>query len=96
MDVTVTEATLSITGAVLDLVVGLQFEAFIAECWVADRGLFVWVMEGDIVLVGRALYSSDSGQAATMNRWAGRRLRIDVVKYASGEPCVYESTTGLK
>jgi len=74
MDVTVTEATLSITGAVLDLVVGLQFEAFIAECWVADRGLFVWVMEGDIVLVGRALRSSDCWHATATYGGTGGRL----------------------
>jgi len=59
VDVAAAEAALSITGAVLDLVVGLEFEAFVAECGVAYCGFLVGMMEGDIIFVGRALRSSD-------------------------------------
>src|SRR5712671_2422070 len=52
-----TEAALAIRGAVLDLMPGLQFEAFVTECWVPDGRLFVRMVEGDVVFVRRALSS---------------------------------------
>src|SRR5882672_5279155 len=59
MDVAVAETATSVTRAVLDGVIGSQFEAFVTECWLTDRGRFVWVVEGDPIFVGRALSSSD-------------------------------------
>ena len=53
-------------------------------------------MEGDVVFVGRALSSSNSGHAATVDGGTGGRLRVDVIKDASGEPRVYETMTGLE
>src|SRR5712672_1695638 len=46
-----TEAALAIRGAILDLMPGLQFKAFVTECWVPDGRLFVRMVEGDIVFV---------------------------------------------
>src|SRR5712671_6078923 len=91
-----TEAALAVRGAVLDLVSGLQLEAFITECWVPDGRLFVWVVKGDIIFVRRALCSSDGWHAAATGRGGRGRLRIDVVKNASGEPRVDETSTGLE
>jgi len=91
-----TEAALAIRGAVFDLMSRLQFEAFVTECWVSNGCLFIWVVEGDIVFVRRALSSSDGWHAAATGRGACRRLRIDIVKYASGEPCVDETSAGLE
>src|SRR5712672_720907 len=51
------EAASAIRGAILGLMSGLQFEAFVAECWVSNGCFFVRVMEGDVVFVGRALSS---------------------------------------
>ena len=96
VDVTVAETASSVRGAVLDLVPRLQFEAFVAECWVSDCGLLVWVMEGDIVFVGRALGSSDGWHATAAGRGTRGRLRIYVIEDASGEPRVDETTTCLE
>ena len=71
----------------------LQLEAFVAECWVSDGGLFVWVVERDVVLVRRALSSSDGGHATTASRGACGRLRVYIIKDTSGEPRVDETTT---
>src|SRR5712675_708024 len=60
----VTETALAIRGAVLDLMPGLQFEAFVTECWVSNGRLFIRVVEGDIIFVRRALSSSDGWHAA--------------------------------
>src|SRR5712672_1831195 len=51
VDVAVAETTSPVRGAVLDLVPWLQLETFVAECWVSDSGLFVRVMEGDVVFI---------------------------------------------
>src|SRR5712675_3106464 len=96
VDVAVAEATPSIARAVLDLVVRLQFEAFITECWLTRRGSLVRVVEGDVVFVRRALRSSDCWHATTTDRGTIGRLRVDIVKDASGEPRVYETATGLE
>jgi len=96
MDVAIAEAAASIARAVLDLMVRLQLEAFIAECWLARRGPLVRVVERDVVFVGRALRSSDCWHATATDRGTGRRLRVDVIKNASGEPRVYETATGLE
>src|SRR5882757_9413929 len=96
VDVAVAETAPSIRGAVLDLVPQLQFEAFVAECWVPNSGLLVRVMEGDVVFVGRALGSSDGWHAAATGRGTCGRLRVDVIKDASGEPRVDEATTRLE
>jgi len=53
-------------------------------------------MEGDIVFVGRALHSSDGRHTAAASWWAGRGLRVHIIKNASGEPGVYEPTTGFE
>src|SRR5712671_4169886 len=53
-------------------------------------------MEGDIVFVGRTLRSSDCWHATTTDRGTSGRLRVDIIKDASGEPRVYEMTTGLE
>jgi len=92
----VAKATLAIRGAVLDLVPGLQLEAFVTECWVSDGCLFIRVVEGDIVFVRRALSSSDGWHAAATSRGTCGRLRVDIVEDASGEPRVDETATGLK
>src|SRR5712675_1222041 len=91
-----TEAALTVRGAVLGLVPRLQLEAFVTECWLSNGRLFIWVMEGDVVFVGRALSSSDGWHAAATGRGACGRLRIDVVEYASGEPRVDETSAGLE
>jgi len=96
MGVAVTEATAPIVQAVLDLVVRLQFEAFVTECWLSRRGPLVRVVEGDVVFIGRALSSSNSWHAATADRGTGGRLRVDIIEDASGEPRVYETATGLE
>src|SRR5712672_2725440 len=96
VDVAVAEATVSVQGAVFDLVPRLQLEAFVTECWVSDCGLFVRVVERDVVLVRRALSSSNSGHATTTGRGTCGRLQIYVIKDASGEPCVDETTTWLE
>jgi len=70
----VAEATFAIRGAVLDLMPGLQFEAFVAECWVSNGRLLVWVVEGDIVFIGRALGPSDGWHATATGRGARGRL----------------------
>src|SRR5712675_1242892 len=75
---------------------GLQFEAFVTECWVSDGGLFVWVVERDIVFVRRSLGSSDGRHATAACRGACGRLRVYVIKDASGEPRVNEATTCLE
>src|SRR5712672_770629 len=74
----------------------LQFEAFVAERWVSNGRLFIRVMEGDVVFVGRALSPSDGWHAATASRGACGRLRVDIVEDASGEPCVDETSAGLE
>jgi len=94
--VAVAEAAASIRGAIFDLVSRLQLEAFVTECWVSDRRLFVRVVEGNVVLVRRALSSLDGWHAATAGRGTCGRLRVDVVKNASGEPRMDETTTGLE
>src|SRR5712671_6536211 len=92
----VTEAALAVRGAVLGLVSRLQLEAFVTECWVSNGRLFIWVVEGDIVFVRRALCSSDGWHAAATGRGSCGRLRVDIVKNASGEPRVDEMSTGLE
>ena len=74
VDVAVAETAASVTRAVFDGVVGSQFEAFVTECWLAERGHFVWVVEGDPVFVRRALSSSDDGHSSFPGRRAGGRL----------------------
>src|SRR5712671_1471426 len=96
VDVAVAKATAPITWAVPNLVVGLYLEAFVTECWLARRGPLVQVMEGDVVFVGRALSSSDSWHTTATGRGTGGRLRVNVVKNASGEPRMYETATGLE
>src|SRR5712671_4402378 len=91
-----TEAAFAIRRAVFDLVSWLQLEAFVAECWVSNGCLFIWVVEGDVVFVRRALSSPNGWHAAATGRGACRRLRVDVVKYASREPRVDETSTGLE
>src|SRR5712671_47670 len=91
-----TEAALTVRGAVLSLVPRLQLEAFVTECWLSNGRLFIWVMEGDVVFVGRALSSSDGWHAAATGRGACGRLRINVVEYASGKSRVDETSTGLE
>ena len=91
-----TKAALSITWAVTDLMVGLEFKAFITECGLVGGWSFVRVVEGDIIFVGRALCSSHRGHASTANWGTGGRLRINVIKNTSGEPCMYEMVTGLE
>src|SRR5712672_3481740 len=91
-----TEAALTVRRAVLGLVPRLQLEAFVTECWLSNGRLFIWVMEGNVVFVGRALSSSDGWHAATTGRGTCGRLRINVVEYASGEPRVDETSTGLE
>src|SRR5712671_3237807 len=90
------EAASTIRGAVLDLVPGLQLETFVTECGVSNGRLFIRVMEGDVVFVGRALSPSDGWHAAATGRGTCGGLRINVVKYASGEPRVDEASTGLE
>src|SRR5712671_2366426 len=92
----VTEAASAIRGTVLDLMSQLQLETFVAECWVSNGCLFIRVVEGDVVFVRRALSSPDGWHAAATGRGACGRLRIDVVKYASREPRVDETSTGLE
>ena len=96
MDIAVAEAAAPIRGAIPDLVPGLQLEAFITECWVSDGRLLVWVMEGDVVFIGRALSSLNGWHATAMGRGACGGLRVNVVENASGEPCVDETATGLE
>src|SRR5712675_1170803 len=96
MDVAVAEATAPIAWAVPDLVVRLQFKAFVTECWLARCGPLVRVVEGDIVFIRRALSSSDCWHATATDGGTGGRLRIDIVKDASGEPHMYETMTGLE
>src|SRR5712675_3241415 len=74
VDVAVAEATTPIAGAVFDLVVRLQFKAFVAECWLSRRRPLVWVVEGDVVFVGRALCSSDCWHATATDGGTGGRL----------------------
>ena len=74
VDIAVAEATSPVRGAVLDLVSRLQFKAFVTECWMPDGGLFVRVVERDVVLVRRALSSSDGGHAATVGGGTCGRL----------------------
>src|SRR5712672_3215328 len=57
VDVAVAETAASITRAVFDGVVGPQFEAFVTERWLADCGHFIWVVERDLIFIGRALSS---------------------------------------
>src|SRR5712672_928473 len=80
VDIAVAEATAPIVRAVLDLVVRLQFKAFVTECWLARRGPLVRVVEGDVVLVGRALCSSDCWHATATYGGTGGRLGVDVIK----------------
>src|SRR5712672_3942508 len=53
-------------------------------------------MEGDVVFVRRALRSSDCRHATATDGGTGGRLRVDIVKDASGEPRVYETATCLE
>src|SRR5882672_3367427 len=92
----VAKAAFAIRRAVLDLVPGLQLEAFITECWVADGRFLIWVVEGDVVFVGRTLGPSDGWHATATGRGAPGRLRVDVVKNASGEPRMDEAATSLE
>ena len=69
-----TEAALAIRGAVLDLMSRLQLEAFVAECWVSNGCLFIWVVEGDVVFVRRALSSPDGWHTTATGRGACGRL----------------------
>src|SRR5712671_4805730 len=96
VDVAVAEATVSVQGAVFDLVPRLQLEAFVTECWVSDGGPFVRVVERDVILVRGTLSSSDGGHATTVGRGTCGRLQVYVMKDASGEPRVDETTTCLE
>ena len=96
VDVAVAETASSVRGAVLDLVPRLQFEAFVAECWVPDGGLLIWVVEGDVVFIRRSLGSSDGWHAAPTGRGTRGRLRVDIIEDASGEPCMDKATTCLE
>jgi len=62
----------------------------------ARRGPLIRVVEGDVVFVRRALCPSDCGHATATDGGTSGRLRVDVIKNASGEPRVYETTTGLE
>jgi len=53
-------------------------------------------MEGDVVFIWRALSSSDCWHTVAADRGTSRRLQVDVVEYASGEPHVYKTATGLE
>jgi len=70
----VAEATFAIRGAVLDLMPGLQLKAFVAECWVSNGRLFVWMVERDIIFVGRTLGPSDGWHATATGRGTRGRL----------------------
>jgi len=96
MDVAVAETATSVTRAVLDGVVGSQFEAFVTECWLTDRGRFIRVVEGDPIFVRGTLGSSDDRHSSLSGRGTGGRLRVDVVEDASGEPRMNEAATGLE
>jgi len=96
MGVAVAETAVSVARTIFDGVVGLQFEAFVTECWLTERGLLVWVVEGDVVFVRRALSSSDGGHTSLSDGGTGGWLRIDVVKNASGEPRMDETAMGLE
>src|SRR5712671_1601500 len=96
VDVAVAEAASSVRGAVFDLVPRLQLKAFVTECWMPDGGLFVRVVERDVILVRRTLSSSDGGHATTAGRGTCGRLRVYIIKNASGEPCMDETTTCLE
>ena len=78
------------------MVPGLQLEAFITECWVSDGRLFIRVVEGDVVFVGRTLGPSDGRHATATSRGARGRFRINVVKNASGKSRMDEAATGLE
>jgi len=92
----VAETTLPIARAVANLVVRLEFEALVAECWLAGGWSFVQVVEGDVVFVGRALSSSHHGHVSAMNWGTRGRLQINVVENARGEPRVDQVVTGLE
>src|SRR5712671_2449543 len=96
VDVAVAETTSPVRWAVLDLVARLQLEAFVTECWVPDRCLFIRVVKGDVIFIGRALGSTDGRHAAATGRGTSGRLRVNVVKNASGEPRMYETAMGLE
>jgi len=96
VNVAITKTAAAIAGAVLHLVVRLEFEAFVTECWLAGCGSFVQVMEGDIVFIWRTLSSSYGRHVATANRGTSGRLRVDVIENASGEPRVDETSLGLE
>src|SRR5712671_2774603 len=53
-------------------------------------------MEGDVVFVGRALRSSDCWHATTTDWGTSGGLQVNVVKNASGEPCVYKTMASLE
>jgi len=74
VDIAVAEATASIRGAILDLVPGLQLEAFITECRVLDGCLLVWMVEWDVVLIRRALSSSNGWHVVATGRGTCGRL----------------------
>ena len=74
----------------------MQLETFITECRASDCCLFIWVVKGDVIFVGRALGSTDGWHAAATGRGASGRLQVDIVKNVSGEPHVYETATGLE
>jgi len=96
VDVAVAEATSPVRWAVLDLVAGLQLEAFVTECWVLDRRLFIRVVKGDVVFIGRTLGSMDGWHAVAMGRGTSGRFRVNVIKDASGESRMYETATSLE
>src|SRR5712671_6653820 len=75
---------------------GLQLEAFVTECGVADGCLFVRVMERDVVFIGRSLSSPDGWHAMATGRGTCGRFRVYVIKDASGEPRMDETATGLE
>jgi len=74
VDVAVAKAAAPMAWAILDVMVGLQLEAFVTECWVTARGLFIRVMEGGVVFVWRALRSSDGGHASLSSGGTSGRL----------------------
>jgi len=91
-----TKAALSITWAVTDLMVGLKFKAFVTECRLVGGWSLIRVVEGDVIFIRRALCSSLRGHVSMANWGTGGRLRINVIKNTSGEPCMYEMVTGLE
>src|SRR5712671_156197 len=96
VDIAVAKTATSVTWAVLDDVVGAQFEAFVAECWLLARGFLVGMVEGDLVFVGRALSSSNGGHSSFPSGGTGGWLCVNIVEDASGEPRMDEAATGFE